>query len=534
MYKINSKTNKPDIKNMKEKTEKLMRDGIRLSKDVNELYKKFIAIQKELGSKIQTNYKINNANSPAQICNYMKYEENNDMHEACFIDNKWTSKGDALALLADMGYEFAEDILDYRKAKKYAESVKSMLDAKDPVDGRVHPTVTLGKTNRLNYSGPALMNIPKKLLWHTIAPRREGNVLFSADIKNQEPSILINLLNIEELKGALTDKRGLYEALFEKPFTQKTKTNVFVTVSEDCRIVTAKEMAEGTTIPPVFYTPIKPSVKSVYCNGERVKSIEVCNTVTNIGIRPLLPTTVQVTTTVVENTQAESKQKDNIYNMNVIWEEIKDKQLKAQGIVEITGIIQGLEVRCEGVTRKEFEKSWHAMTYGASIFGIKQICKSINGDAVYKYFSKIPQFKDYKNMCKKMSDKGMQRINTFFGTELLANEYDTSKLMRVLMDIPIQGTASDILSMLIKHFDDELASRSLIGKLEIYYTRHDELIIEVDVDWLKEVGKEFVVELIRDLTEHQIDNWIPFKVEVKEIEVAPLNLLDDSMDDMFE
>lgn len=521
MYHINSKVDKPDINYMVKKTLELMKLGIRLG-EVDAMHARFLSMQQELGAEIQKSCGINNANSPAQICRYMESLGNMEVYEVCCIEKKWTSNGDALKILASMGYDFAKDILLYRKAKNHAESVNSMLKARSAFDGRVHPNVSLGKTNRINYTDPALMNVPKRLLWHIVAPREDGNVLFSADIKNQEPSILINLLNIEELKDALMDERGLYETLFTKPFQQKTKLNVFVTVNETCRIVSSKEMAESS-LPPVYYTPLKPSVRSVYCKGEQVKLMEICNTVTTIGVKPLLPETVSIETT-----------SGNVYQVPVVWDEIKDKQIKTSGIIEVTGIVQGLDIRCAGIARDEFKQSWNAMTYGASIFGIKKMCKTINGDEVYRYFSKIPAFKNYKSQCVKMAERGIQRINTLFGTELIANEYDPGKLQRVLMDLPIQGTGSDILSMLIKHFDTEITLRGLVGKLEIYYTRHDELIIEGNGAWVSEVGVEHVKSIIGDILEHQIDDWIPFKVKIKEIKVEPLNLLDDSMDDMFE
>lgn len=43
---------------------------------------------------------------------------------------------------------------------------------------------------------------------------------------------------------------------------------------------------------------------------------------------------------------------------------------------------------------------------GASSFGVKQMCKHINGDIVYDYFSKIPEFKKYRSLCKKAADNG--------------------------------------------------------------------------------------------------------------------------------
>ena len=518
MFKIDSKIHKPDIKYMVDRVEDLMKQGIKLC-ELQDVYKQFNDMREDLKNSIQSEYGIVNPNSGQQIVNYMQSLNNPEVYEACCIDGKWTSNKDALGELYLMGYEFASDILDYRLAKTYAQTVESLIKAQDS-NGRIHPTVSLGKTNRINYSGPALMNIPKALLWLLVQPREDGNILFSVDIKNQEPSILINLLDIQELKPALLSEKGLYESLFSKPFSQKTKTTIYLTDDQEPRIVPASEMAESN-IPPAYYTPIRPCVDTVYYNNEKVKVIEVCNSIGRIGCTIPLQDKVSIETV-----------DGNIYNVDVEWDKIPNS--KRTGIFEVSGTIHGLDIRCEGIYRKEFKQSWNAMTYGASIMGIRAICKHIDGDVIYKYFNKIPQFKEYKSKCNKAASNGIQHINTLFKTPMEANVYETSRLKRVLMDMPIQGTGADILSLLIKHFDEEVVARSLEGKLMLYYTRHDELILEANRYWVEEVGIDTVVSIIIDIVEHQIDDWTPFKVEVKKIEHKNINDIINTEESLFE
>lgn len=520
MYHIDSTKDKPDIGYMATRIRELMDEGIRLG-DIDDLYEKFLGIQKELGDSITEKYGIQNPNSGPQVIEYMKDLDNMEVYEICYEGGKWSSRKDNLQELSDLGYQFAKDLLDYRSAKKCAESINSMIKARHP-DGMVRPTVSLGKTNRINYSEPAIMNIPKHLLWYTVVPRGEGNSLYSVDIKNQEPSILINLLNIEELKDALVAGEGLYENLFKKPFVQRTRVTIYVTRDEERRIVPAEEMVDSETIPPVYYTPIKPTVDTIYYNDEKVKLIEVCNTITTVGVEPLLPATVNVET--VEG---------NIYEVEVEWDGLSANKLSKVGMAELEGTLKGLDIRCEGVYRSEFKQAWNAMTYGASRAGIKRMCKHIDGDKVYDYFSKIPQFKEYKSNCNKLVRRGIQAINTFFGTRLYADVEGQARLRRVLMDLPIQGTGADILSLLIKHLDNEIEVRGLKGKIGLYYTRHDEIIIEVDKQWEEEVGKQYVVETLKDILEHQIDDWIPFKVEVERVEVEPINIGETDFDVLF-
>lgn len=518
MFNINSAVHKPDIDYMITRVKSLMEDGIQLG-DLSSLYNEFNGVKESLKEIIQNKYGIINPNSTQQIVKYMQSLENPEVYEVCCIDDKWTSKSEVLSELSTMGYEFADDILEYRVVKTYSQTIASLIEAQDS-NRMIHPVVSVGKTNRINYSAPALMNIPKKLLWSVIRPRKEGNVLFSVDIKNQEPSILINVLGIDKLKSALLSENGLYETLFSKVFVQKTKATIYVSENEEPRIVGGVEMSESSA-PPVYYTPIRPSVDSVYYNNEKVKVIEVCNSMTRIGVVPPLQDEVSIETV-----------NGNVYKVPVVWGEIP--KLNKKGIVQIEGELQGLEIRCEGVYRSEFKQSWNAMTYGASIMGIRHMCKHLDGDVVYKYFSAIPQFKEYKSKCTKAANAGIQTIGTFFGTPITANVYEASRLKRVLMDMPIQGTGADILSLLIKHFDEEVESRGLQGKLMLYYTRHDELILEADSVWVSETGVDNVIDIIRDIVEHRIDDWTPFKVQIKQIRQEDISKMIDTGDDLFE
>ena len=181
--------------------------------------------------------------------------------------------------------------------------------------------------------------------------------------------------------------------------------------------------------------------------------------------------------------------------------------------------------------RKEFKTSWLAISYGASIFGIQHACKTIDGKHVYNYITKINELKEYRDKIDKLARKETNVIGTVFGTRLYAGDFDNwKKLKRVLLDLPVQGTGSDILSLLIKRFYDYSKEYGLEDKVSLYYTRHDELIIEVSKDWLDSVGKEVVENTLRDMLEHQVDNWTPFQVEVEQVGNDELSLSFDEED----
>ena len=515
MYHIDSKSDKPDIKYLSKRVNEMMARGIAVAQ-LQVRYSKFIGERDFIATDIQNCYGISNPNSSQQIAKYLASLEDSIVYDVCFINGKWTSNKESMAKLAELGYQFAIDILQYRKAKKYAESIKSMSDAISS-DGRVHPIVSLSKTNRINYSSPALMNIPKPLLWHMIKPLNNDNILISADIKNQEPNILINMLNAEELKPALTAEEGLYENLFSQPFKPTATLNIIAIPGYKEGIMPNSELANMDGIDPCFYTPKLPPVSTCYYNGERVRYIDVTNVVVTPGNEVEIPNKILIET-------IDEKQ----HMVDVEWESYDGKRLNTPGYVTITGFLPGIEVRCEGVARNEFKIAWNAMTYGASSFGIDQMCKNIDGKAVYKYFSKIKAFSDYRKACTKLANNGIQTISTYFGTGLFAGEADSSKLKRVLLDLPVQGTASDILSLLIKHADKEIESRGLTDKLYIYYTRHDEIIFEVDREWADFIGMEEVKGMILDIVEHQVDDWVPFKVEVKEVKADRLYIDTDN------
>ena len=398
MYYIDSTFEEPDIEYMKKRVLENLRGGIAVH-DNTELYNSILQAQKAAAINMRNIYGIANPNSNVQLQTYLENNMDSNIEEACLIGDKLTTKKEAMQTLAHQGYQFAIDLLTYRKAKKYAESIKSIMDY--TVDGLVRPILSLGKTNRINYKEPALMNIPKKLLWNVIAPRNPDNILVSVDIKNQEPWILINTLDIEVLKDKLnaSDKDGLYNLIFEELYGK-------------------------------------------------------------------VPTALE---------------------------------------------------------RKELKTAWNALTYGATKRGMMAMCKNFDGEKLYKFFNSIPEFKEYRSKCYAMARRKQQKVETYFGTELYANELGNA-LQRVLMDLPIQGTGSDILALLIKHADEEIEDRGLEDYIDFYFSRHDELIFEVNGSWAKEVGLERVYEELRDIMEHQVDDWEPFRVEIGIVE--PESVLD--------
>lgn len=506
MYKICSKTDKPSSSELYKEIKALMEKGVKIG-EIKPLYNAFLNEQNACTQDIRVKYGIMNPNSSLQVINYMNSLNDNIIVEICCENGKWTSNRQALQQLADIGYGFADIILRYRKSKKCADSLKSIMEAADN-DSRIHPDISLTKTNRISYSNPSLMGIPKKLIWHCIVPSKPGNVLISADIKNQEPNIMINMKNIVKLKPALSSNMGLYEYIFSM-IKLKARVNIIVTDNEKPGLMDNQAMKERDDIPAILYTPKLPPIPNAKIGNDTVRAICVTNIVTPIGKVPTLPNKVRVITDSGNTVDVEVK-----FQVDVNSKQFQSK-INKQGIIEIDGELQGITSECTGDIRSEFKIAWNAMTYGASNKGIVSMCRLLDGNTIYNLFNSIPELQQYKDECSRNGRAGIQTTKTYFGTELNANTPSKSVLKRVLMDLPIQGTAADILSLLVRHVNSVIKENNLNNDLSLVFTRHDELIFEASKELIDKNGLEWVLNFIKDMTEHQVDDWEPFKVDIE-------------------
>lgn len=512
MYKIDSKVDKPNTSYLVSEVKKMMARGIKVG-NVEKLYDLYRSEQNKYIRDIQMNYGIVNPNSSAQVISYLQDQNEPEIVEACASQGKWSSNKAALIAIASLGYKVGEDLINYRTAKKFADSLQSIMGFTG-TDGKIHPEVTITKTNRISYRNPAIMNIPKELLWDVVIPSRDGDVLISADIKNQEPNILINMNNIKSLKPALTSDKGLYEEIYSR-----------IPVHADVNIIFSNDLKPGVLsndwmmdkgLQPVLYTP-KPmgfpgaTVDSSDDKNE-ISLIHILNIVVPIGQNPELDAV-----TVVELMDGVECRVPITIEADLSKPSNRKKKNEG-GIIQTYGTISGITLKCENKVRSEFKRAWNAMTYGASRPGVKQMCNIIDGEKLYDFFSTIPELKVYRDRCQKLAYGGHQNIDTYFGTTLHADEYNSGALKRVLLDLPIQGTAADILSLLVRHFNEEVKNRGFEGLLSVYYTRHDELIIEAAKELVNKLGLDKIKLEIADIVEHQVDDWVPFKVEIKEVE----------------
>lgn len=395
MLRLHSKTDRPDFNYLNKVLQDSLSHGIKVqvsSALQTELQNELISAKLALQS-----YGVYSPTKRTEIIEVLEELSKSDeaIRECCFVNGKWTTAQSSLKKLAHTGNQFAIDLIYYRRVSKYLSYIDNLISFADD-DSYIHPVLCGSTTNRVQYKDPGLMNIPKQILWSVIQPRNTKWSLYSVDIKNQEPWILINMLDIQELKDllALAKNGSLYDMLFA-----------------------------------TFYNK--------------------------------MPTEIE---------------------------------------------------------RKEFKTAWNALTYGATKMSIKSSCNNIDSEVVYSYFNKLSGYKKYKKDMNAKAYSGCKRVNTLFGTEMVANGDTKQKVVRQLMNLGIQGTGADILAFLVKHFVEEVKQKNIYNFMHIYFTRHDECVIEVSKYYEKKLGGEAAVcSLLFDMFEHQIDDWEPFNLEVHKI-----------------
>src|SRR5690606_18398697 len=105
-------------------------------------------------------------------------------------------------------------------------------------------------------------------------------------------------------------------------------------------------------------------------------------------------------------------------------------------------------------------------------------------------------------------------VETIFGRrsylpELKSSNFNTRSFgERVAMNMPIQGTAADIIKIAMVNVSNELRARKMRSALILQV--HDELIVETSVD-----EKEEVEKILRECMENAVRLDVPLVAEVR-------------------
>lgn len=247
----------------------------------------------------------------------------------------------------------------------------------------VYPTLSIATTNRINYVRPNLIGgIPKDLLGKVIMPRKPNTTLYSIDCKQQEPLLLVNILDIKEVKSLMHTETDVYSAIYK----------------------------------------------------------------------------------IVYNTFPNDTQRQTIKQM------------------------------------------WNALAYGANKYTLIQIAKEnntfINVDKIYNYFYSVDAYNDFFCRAKAQAKSGSREVLTYFNTHLRTDAPPKS-LARSIASHQIQGTGSDILAFMV-----EKANTIAPGLISPYYTRHDEIILEVN----NSIVNANTIDYLNNQFTQQIEGWLPLRV----------------------
>ncbi|NCB48665.1 MAG: DNA polymerase I [Clostridia bacterium] len=153
--------------------------------------------------------------------------------------------------------------------------------------------------------------------------------------------------------------------------------------------------------------------------------------------------------------------------------------------------------------------------YGISEYGLSQNIGTSRKKAklyIEEYFEHYPKIKKYMENNVKMAKESGYAYSIFGRRrkvdELLSPNFNTRQFgERVAMNMPLQGSASDIIKLAMINVDKSLKDNNLQSRLILQV--HDELIIDAP---LKEISK--VSKILKDEMENAVKLSVPLTVEV--------------------
>lgn len=156
------------------------------------------------------------------------------------------------------------------------------------------------------------------------------------------------------------------------------------------------------------------------------------------------------------------------------------------------------------------------IVYGISSFGLSQnikITPKEAGEYIKLYFDRYPKINDYlKSNVENCKEKGY--VKTIFGRIRYIPEISSSNYMvrtfgeRAAMNMPLQGSASDIIKLAMVKIFQKLKDENLKSKLILQV--HDELIVDVYPGEL-----ELVTKILKDGMENVVDLKVKMTVNIE-------------------
>ena len=155
------------------------------------------------------------------------------------------------------------------------------------------------------------------------------------------------------------------------------------------------------------------------------------------------------------------------------------------------------------------------IVYGISAFTLGNDLKTAKAEAqeyINKYFEKYSAVKNYlDNAIKKAKDNGY--AETLFGRKRFLSELKSKNFAvrafgeRVALNMPIQGTAADLIKMAMVKVSDQLKKECPAA--EILLQVHDELLISAPED---QAGK--AEKILREAMQNVCQLSVPLEVSI--------------------
>ena len=189
-----------------------------------------------------------------------------------------------------------------------------------------------------------------------------------------------------------------------------------------------------------------------------------------------------------------------------------DEDIHARTAAEIFGLDSLDDVDRE--QRRKAKEVNFGIPYGVSAFGLAQrlgVSNKEGGNIIDAYFERFRAIRVFINETIDFArDKGY--VETLSGRRRIIpdihsrNQNIRGFAERTAVNMPIQGTAADLIKIAMIHIDRELSARS--SRTRMLMQVHDELVFEVPDEEINETP-----ELIRLNMESAMDLKVPLKVE---------------------
>ncbi|MFC2017899.1 DNA polymerase I [Chloroflexota bacterium] len=191
----------------------------------------------------------------------------------------------------------------------------------------------------------------------------------------------------------------------------------------------------------------------------------------------------------------------------------KDEDIHAATASEVFGVDLS-EVTAE--MRRVAKVVNFGIIYGMSDYGLEQASELSRGEAsdfIFSYFQRYPGVKDFLESTRQQA-KEQGYVQTILGRRRYIAELSSSNRQvreageRMAINMPVQGTAADIIKLAMINLQREIDARRLKSKMLLQV--HDELLFEVHPEELDQMKA-----LLTDMMSGAMELSVPLKVDIK-------------------